>query len=63
MNNVVKKQKRYMFIQGASEKTVISESQLFCFILFKVTDHPQKSFYTQNKPLVCIKRFILRIKV
>ena len=38
-------------IQGASKKTGISEYQVFYFI-FKVTDHPQKSFYTQNKPLV-----------
>ena len=38
-----------LYIQGASEKTGISGSQLFYFI-FKVTDHPQKNFYTQNKP-------------
>ena len=43
-----------MEIQGASDKTVISKSQLFYFI-FKVIDDPQKSFYTQNKPLVMYK--------
>ena len=38
------------YVQGASEKTRISESQCIIFI-FRVKYHPQKHFYTKNKPL------------